>query len=414
MAADINKRNVVVLFHLIKVISVVSGLAIILLAAFGMHNLFSRHVIGVAEKEAILLGQLLTEQQKDVLFVKEDSGVAILEIAPAYQQWFDQNVREFLPPFDILKIKIFSPDGRIIYSTDKTIIGDIDPSNPRLQKALRGEIDAHLENKDSLRHMRNESNFNVDVVETYTPIIAEDEVLGAIELYVDVTQLRKEIQAGTVKSLLLLTSILVVVSLIAFTIARGGMKQLAEAEEKLLAQATLDALTGVFNRAELMNRASDELSRNDRLRAKGTLTAEFCLVMLDIDHFKRINDEYGHLAGDAILHQLAQRIRKSLRPYDLMGRYGGEEFLLLLPHTGLENAGCAAERILAAIENTPFTYQDTELMVSISLGVGAVIEGLSLNDIIDRADQALYQAKQKGRNRVDFFLSPVPELDRFS
>ncbi len=406
MGKEKAKRNVVLLFRLISLISVVSGVAVIVLAAFGIHSIFSRHVIGVAEKEAIMIGQLLTEQQREVLFVKAEEGSTRLEIASSYQDWFDQHVRKLLEPFDILKIKIFAPDTEVLYSTETALIGQRDPSNPRLQRALKGLPDSHLEQKDSLRDLKNESNFNVDVVETYTPIQAEGKIVGAIEIYVDVTQFRSEIYSGTLKSLLLLTSILIFVSLIAFFFARSGMKQLARAEDKLLSQATLDALTGVFNRGELMKRAGQEFSRNCRTTSDGALLGELCLVMLDIDHFKRVNDLYGHQAGDVVLHELAQRIRQALRLYDSVGRYGGEEFLFLRPHTKLTDALNVAERIRQIIQGQPFQINGIELPVTASLGLACAEKGLSLNQTIDQADRALYQAKQNGRNRVEVFSPP--------
>ena len=406
------KRNVVVLFRLISIISVVSGLIVIGLAAVGIHNIFSRHVIGVAEKEAILIGELLTKEQREVFLIDKSATPSRLEIAPFYHEWFDQHIRELLEPFEILKIKIFSPDGRIIYSTDSSILGELDAANPRLQRALNGEADSHLENKNSMRDLRNESTFDVDVVETYTPIVIDGATVGVFELYIDVTQFRHDIFDGTLKSSLLLVLILAVVFLVAFIIAHSSMKHLAAAEGRLHAQATLDALTGVLNRGELMSRAQAEYSRNSRLSTEGSLPNELCLVMLDIDHFKLINDVYGHLAGDAVLRQLAERIKQRLRMHDLLGRYGGEEFLLLLPHTKLDDAARVAERVRGTIEETPFLFNRTKLQVTISLGVATHSEGLSLSQIIAQADQALYQAKQRGRNRVEIHTLAAAQLDK--
>jgi diguanylate cyclase (GGDEF)-like protein len=121
-------------------------------------------------------------------------------------------------------------------------------------------------------------------------------------------------------------------------------------------------------------------------------------LMVDIDHFKRINDKYGHLNGDVILKKVATCIMESLRPYDILFRFGGEEFMLVLPETELSNAFKIGERIrLLVMERTA-----GEIAVTVSIGVTGSREGESdLNDVINRADEALYHAKNEGRNRVE-------------
>jgi diguanylate cyclase (GGDEF)-like protein len=216
----------------------------------------------------------------------------------------------------------------------------------------------------------------------------------------DVTKFRDEVHAGTLSSLLLLSTVLLLVYLAAYSVARIGMKRAAEAEEQLRKQAMIDTLTGVLNRGELMSRAEKEISRIERSEPDRD-GKSLSLVMLDIDNFKLINDDHGHQAGDKILSQLAARIQKQLRPYDILGRYGGEEFLLLLPETSLSRAMQTAERIRACIADKPFKDGNQPLKVTISIGVSSANYGIKLTEAIKVADQALYSAKLNGRNRVE-------------
>lgn len=160
-------------------------------------------------------------------------------------------------------------------------------------------------------------------------------------------------------------------------------------------QAVTDALTGVYNRRGLFQLGEFEFQR---ARRSGR---PFCAIMMDIDHFKRVNDRHGHAAGDQILLKAAERCRRNLRPIDLIGRYGGEEFAVLLPETELEDARLVAERLRLSIMNEAFETDAGGLRVTISAGVAEMSPSdASLHALIGRADSALYDAKSAGRNRV--------------
>lgn len=159
--------------------------------------------------------------------------------------------------------------------------------------------------------------------------------------------------------------------------------------------AKVDALTGLHNRRWLEEMYTREINRsnagNFRLSA----------FMLDIDHFKHVNDTYGHLAGDQVLISVAKAITDSLRPSDMPVRYGGEEFSVFLPGTSTENARVIAERLRKSVERLRITLSDGQVIpVTISIGFTERIEGDTVRSIIERADQALYNAKQNGRNRA--------------
>ncbi|GAB4285057.1 MAG: hypothetical protein Kow0092_39250 [Deferrisomatales bacterium] len=165
--------------------------------------------------------------------------------------------------------------------------------------------------------------------------------------------------------------------------------------ERLRALATTDGLTGLANRRVLFERLAQELARSDRYEHPSSL------LLLDVDHFKKINDRYGHPAGDAVLRAVARALQEQARETDLVARYGGEEFAVLLPNTDEAGGGNLAERIRARIEALRVTWEDKEIPVRLSVGAAAAEDGARTVDaLVSRADQALYAAKQGGRNRV--------------
>ncbi|HOC58379.1 MAG TPA: diguanylate cyclase [Smithellaceae bacterium] len=167
------------------------------------------------------------------------------------------------------------------------------------------------------------------------------------------------------------------------------------AEETLQYAAATDSLTGLVNRRELIKQFQVEKSKSER---HGTSLA---VMMADIDHFKEVNDIYGHNAGDRILKGVSHTIRSSLRVEDICGRWGGEEFLLILPETDLSAAASVAEKLLMAVRNLSTPWEGKNISVTISLGVNQFVRGMDMETCIGRADEALYRAKAGGRNRFE-------------
>jgi diguanylate cyclase (GGDEF)-like protein len=171
-------------------------------------------------------------------------------------------------------------------------------------------------------------------------------------------------------------------------------QQLITAREQLRFQGLRDSLTHILNRVAFFEIFEREVARARRNRAS------LSLIMCDIDHFKRINDKFGHLAGDAVLRETAKRLRMSQRASDAVARYGGEEFVILAPDCAPPGALIVAERFRAAVSATPMTVGDMSLTITMSFGVTSTSDMDGAAGLLQAADEALYRAKEQGRNRV--------------
>lgn len=173
--------------------------------------------------------------------------------------------------------------------------------------------------------------------------------------------------------------------------------ELKRSNELLLELSNTDHLTGLFNRRYLMEALRKEVLRN--VRKEGNLS----LIMLDIDHFKQVNDDFGHLQGDVVLQMVASQLQKELRSYDCAARYGGEEFVAILPDSTLKESGFVADRIRLAVQGIKYSGQLEKLNLTVSLGVATFSKehSLTVDGFIKQADDALYRAKANGRNRVE-------------
>ncbi len=185
------------------------------------------------------------------------------------------------------------------------------------------------------------------------------------------------------------------------------IKQLRDELQRARQEAMTDTLTGLSNR-KVFDQTLAQFVRQKREK-----NVDFCLIIMDIDHFKRINDRYGHLVGDRVLKQLAHQLTRKIRQTDVAARYGGEEFGILLPKTYLDQAKQVAESIRHSIGQINMRKTDTGEVIgniTASFGVAQYHSSESENDLIGRADQAMYNAKQKGRNRTVTSVTQLPPL----
>ncbi|MDJ0554105.1 MAG: diguanylate cyclase [Microcoleaceae cyanobacterium MO_207.B10] len=175
---------------------------------------------------------------------------------------------------------------------------------------------------------------------------------------------------------------------------RSTQIKLEKALKEVEILANTDSLTGVFNRRRLFEIALQEFNRVDRYGAP------FSILLIDLDHFKKVNDHYGHQVGDTALCKVVQNINNIIRNVDSLGRYGGEEFMAILPETNGEQALVLADRIRTMVANNIIETKQGNLSLTLSIGVTSYHpDDTSIDDMISRADQAVYQAKELGRNR---------------
>ncbi len=169
----------------------------------------------------------------------------------------------------------------------------------------------------------------------------------------------------------------------------------------LESESMTDDTTGLYNHRHILVEVERE---TERARRYGHILSG---MMIDIDDFKKINDSYGHLAGDRILREVADVLDSNIRKVDIIGRYGGDEFLAILPEAAVESATVVAERLLASVRNYPFKINDNLLPLTISIGIGSFenTKTLDRDTFIERADKAMFDAKSAGRNRI--FCAPT-------
>ena len=177
-------------------------------------------------------------------------------------------------------------------------------------------------------------------------------------------------------------------------------KRILDLQQSLRFAATHDFLTNLLNRSEILAAIDKERSRSERERKPTTI------IMADIDHFKRINDSLGHGAGDEVLKEVGRRLKSDLRPYDVAGRYGGEEFLIILPGCDLATGARRADELRNLVAKDPIFTPFGTTAATVSLGVTAAFNReCSVSDLLREADMCMYAAKKKGRNRVEFLTA---------
>jgi diguanylate cyclase (GGDEF)-like protein len=223
------------------------------------------------------------------------------------------------------------------------------------------------------------------------------DIRGGISVSIPASDIIAQIRTSKIYIVVFALSVLIALTLIILFISNQLISELRSAEIRLYEMATRDFLTGLLNRREGLRRFREEISKSRRTNQ--ALSA----IILDIDHFKNVNDTYGHLVGDKVLQHLPETLMPVLRDYDIFCRYGGEEFLLILPSTPLSVGVEIAERLRKRIEQSKYLVdKKTTVTMTISLGVAQLAENENDNSLIYRVDQALYNAKDKGRNCVSF------------
>ena len=221
------------------------------------------------------------------------------------------------------------------------------------------------------------------------------DVIGAISISLPVSIVLAENRISKILIILGAVATIVIVLAGIYFFTRRLVIKLDEVQRHLVLQATTDELTGVMNRRTILKRLEEEQQRAIRLREA------LCIMIIDLDHFKRINDTYGHLFGDVVLKSVVASIRDTVRTYDIIGRIGGEEFLIISPGIQLEVAISLAERVRTLISELEIEHGEQYIVVTVSAGLTTLESGdMGVVPMMMRADRALYMAKEQGRNRV--------------
>ena len=306
----------------------------------------------------------------------------IMALHKADQSLFTINYTSLEPPFlEIVEKGLGYPLVRYTFSRDKLnqALGEKQILHPTTISNPEVEIQILFDNAENLGVMRilHEIGVTPETEPLRLPLVFEEDLLGILWLW----------GTGITRSDLPIMSI--------FARQIGISLERARLFQEVQGLALTDPLTGLHNRRSFFQAGKVEFSRAQRMNRP------LACMMLDLDHFKQINDNYGHQVGDHILQEFAQRCKNSVREIDLIGRYGGEEIIILLPETDLIAALQIAERMCAFIAETPMKVGQQEINVTASIGVAAKDENTDqLETLIARADQAMYIAKHKGRNLV--------------
>ncbi|MDM8536178.1 GGDEF domain-containing protein [Desulfobacterales bacterium HSG17] len=377
-------------------------LASIILVTIGIHYFltsyihpqFLKELIHITEKEAVRTGKHMKK------FVLDDYVDGQIHISGQTSTFLKECIRNF----DLWKIKIFSDTGETIYSTSAKDIGKINTHDYFHNIVAKGTPYSKLVKKDT-KTLEGILVYN-DIVETYFPMILRGQFVGAFEFYYDITTRRKSMDNLVKKfSTMSYALTLLIISGVLFTtfLVRRGTKERRRFENALVAMAIKDRLTGIYNRHGFEELAQGEYEKGKRYQRNS------CIILFDLDHFKKVNDTYGHQAGDHVLSSIAQKCLAGLRNSDIFGRYGGEEFIIFLPETDCDGGMETAEKIRQSIASQAIPTDQGDLDITISMGLSCYTpqKPLSVDELIKQADDALYQAKENGRNQLVSFQQKI-------
>jgi len=302
-----------------------------------------------------------------------------------------------------LKVKLWNKDGKIIYSTDESLIGKTFQKKASLKSALAGRADTEI--VDTRVHPENKFDQKdfLKAVETYIPVKPPDSkrVEGAFEIYFNLEPLIKTVNQENIvvlPGLVIFYLILLMIIRLASSMLIKQNRRLEDFSKLMEEKALTDDLTGLYNRRFFDPKLEEEAHRSSRYNRP------LSIIMLDIDHFKWINDQLGHKIGDEVLTKTAALIKANLRRVDIAARLGGDEFAIIMPETEGENAMIVAERLRKAYQTILKQYRSENLPLTISNGVAEYPSSArTIEDLMAAADKALYHSKNNGRNQSSFY-----------
>jgi diguanylate cyclase (GGDEF)-like protein len=319
-------------------------------------------------------------------------------------------IKEPTEEFELIKMKVFSDSGRVLFSTDPKDIGVINRNEYFSEAVAKGEVYTKivLKQQKSLEGQ----TMDWDVVETYVPLIMNGEIRGAFEIYYDITDKKEQLDRLLSRSSIIIFTLafgLVAVIIVTLTKENRNIAERELAEEKIHYLAHYDVLTGLPNRylyKELLGHALNSAERNDE---------KLAILFVDLDDFKQVNDTFGHDVGDLLLQGVASRFGQTLRKSDVLARqgdkegstsiarFGGDEFIVLLSDIdGEGDTAKAAHRLLDALSD-PFTLGEHQVFIGASIGISLYPQdGADFETLTKNADAAMYRAKSQGTKNFRF------------
>jgi diguanylate cyclase (GGDEF)-like protein len=322
-----------------------------------------------------------------------------------------EDLRALRAGSSVLKVKIYDTRGVTVYSTDARQIGEDKAGNPGVRSALSGTAVSDITFRERFDAWEGEIS-DRNIIYTYAPVRERESgpIVAAMEIYSDVTPMVARMQhglwlilAGVVAALAAIYAAGTWILLRYHRALRDQERDRMQQEDRIRHQAYHDALTGLPNRASFAEHLDEALRRAKRAQRP------LALMFIDLDQFKRVNDSLGHEAGDRLLRQVAERIRRSVRDTDLLFRMGGDEFTVILEETHTpEEVAQVAQRLIESVR-APLRLLRHELAVSVSVGIALYPrDDASGERLVKSADTAMYRAKELGRNRYAFF---APEMN---
>ncbi|MBI5483667.1 MAG: diguanylate cyclase [Deltaproteobacteria bacterium] len=383
--------------------AILTSFVILTVACFIIISHSNNNMLLEAERTATKISESLVEEEMETIRFASQEGRRTLIVRPEDIKPLDLRLRMFLQPFDILKIKIYNSDRMIIFCTDEALIGKKDLANASLLSALEGKSISEIKQKKSVLDLYEEQRFDVDMVESYIPVIDTDkQVAGVFEIYIDISKAKQKFVNNIALSIGYLVAVLALVNGLHYLLIRKETEQLNNTQQQLKQMAITDPLTGMHNRRYVIKRLEDEFAKLSRQKEKIYGDGIGC-IMIDVDDFKQVNDEYGHFVGDDVLCEVARRITIAVRQYDIPGRFGGEEFIVVLPNVSSAEVLPVAERIRTQINAEPFRVDGASKEIHVSMGIAWSDEkdgAIGMEQLLKISDDRLYVAKERGKNTI--------------
>lgn len=371
-------------------LSLLSGFLILLLSGSGLHYLLEKHLLQNSRSQAISVGRALLEQERAVLLGGLTLTQTFLSTDELHE--FGERMVRTMALLDVIKVKLFARDASIIYSSDPSLTGSYENTNATLAEVLeKGVVIAEIEQKEYIRALAGKHLYDREVAEIYLPLRNDEGVIfGGFELYIDVTDKGQSIDGFIANALLLIALILFMTFSLFYLLMRKGVVQLKGCNDGL------DPLTEVFNRQSVLKQA-DELFHHIIINQPARPKLGMGLLLAQIDGFQAVNDMYGHKIGDNILREMAERLKKLIPEEAIVGRYSGEEFIILLPHTSRSLSTEIAKGINQQLQMFPFKLGAKQQYITLSIG-HTYIDGdePNLHSCIARAHMGQRRAQEGG------------------